>query len=81
MTSQWRTAKDKDYRVTHPDELVPAFQQVRALVAEHWVPVVVEAILERESKISMGTEIDAITEFEDLALTGQDAPTAIAPLD
>jgi tartronate-semialdehyde synthase len=31
------------------------------------VPVVVEVILERVTNISMGTEIDNITEFEELA--------------
>jgi tartronate-semialdehyde synthase len=33
------------------------------------------------TNISMGTEIDNVTEFEELALTGEDAPTAIALLD
>ena len=41
------------------------------------VPVVVEIILERVTNISMGTEINAINEFEDLALSGTDAPTSI----
>ncbi len=45
------------------------------------VPVVVEIILERVTNISMGTEINAINEFEDLALVGNDAPTAISLLD
>ena len=34
---------------------------------EHQVPVVVEFILERVTNISMGTEIDNIIEFEELA--------------
>jgi len=29
----------------------------------------------------MGTELDNVTEFEDLALSGEDAPTAIELLD
>jgi tartronate-semialdehyde synthase len=29
----------------------------------------------------MGTEIDAVTEFEELAVRGEDAPTAIVLLD
>ena len=48
---------------------------------EHRVPVVVEVILERVTNISMGTEIDNVVEFEDLAERGEDAPTAIALLD
>jgi len=31
--------------------------------------------------ISMGTEIDAVTEFEELAVRGEDAPTAVILLD
>jgi tartronate-semialdehyde synthase len=38
-------------------------------------------ILERVTNISMGTEINAVNEFEDLALVGNDAPTAISLLD
>ena len=44
---------------------------------EYQVPVVLEFILERVTNISMGTEIDKITEFEDLAEQHEDAPTAI----
>ena len=45
------------------------------------VPVGVEVMLERVTKISMGTEINAVNECEDLALGGNDAPTAISLLD
>jgi tartronate-semialdehyde synthase len=31
------------------------------------VPVVVEVILERVTNVSMGTELDAVTEFEPVA--------------
>jgi len=48
---------------------------------EHQVPVVVEIILERITNIAMGTEIDNVTEFGDLAEGQEDAPTAIALLD
>ncbi|CAD5107576.1 Glyoxylate carboligase [Pseudomonas carbonaria] len=48
---------------------------------QHRVPVVVEVILERVTNISMGTEINAINEFEELAQNRADAPTAIALLD
>ena len=45
------------------------------------MPVVIEFILERVTNISMGTEIDKITEFEELAESNEDAPTAIVMLD
>jgi len=38
-------------------------------------------ILERVTNISMGTELDNVTEFEELARRGEDAPTAIVLLD
>jgi tartronate-semialdehyde synthase len=38
-------------------------------------------ILERVTNISMGAEIDAINEFEELATTREDAPTAISIAD
>lgn len=43
--------------------------------------MVVEVIPERVTNISMGTEINAINEFEELAEKGADAPTAISLLD
>ncbi|GAA3602621.1 glyoxylate carboligase [Microlunatus ginsengisoli] len=71
----------KAIRVFDPDELGNAFAQARKLASEYRVPVVVEVILERVTNISMGVEIDGVVEFEDLALTGADAPTAISLLD
>ena len=71
----------KAIRVFEPAELPGAFEQARKLMAEFRVPVVVEVILERVTNISMGTEIDGVTEFEELALRGVDAPTAISILD
>jgi len=71
----------KALRVHRPDQLVPAFEEAQKLMAAHRVPVVVEVILERVTNIAMGTEIDNITEFEELALRGEDAPTAISMLD
>jgi tartronate-semialdehyde synthase len=71
----------KAIRVFDPDELGTAFTQARKLASEYRVPVVVEVILERVTNISMGVEIDGVVEFEDLALTGTDAPTAISLLD
>ena len=64
-----------------PAEMLPAFEQAKKLMAEHRVPVVVEVILERVTKISMGTDLDGVVEFEELASTGADAPTAISMLD
>ena len=72
----------KAIRVQTPGEILPAFKQARELMREHRVPVVVEVILERVTNISMGTEINNITEFEELAADlRQDAPTAVALLD
>jgi tartronate-semialdehyde synthase len=71
----------KALRVTDPDAIQDAFREAKALMAEHRVPVVVEIILERATNIAMGTEIDAVTEFEDLANDAADAPTAVALLD
>ncbi|WP_232663415.1 glyoxylate carboligase [Pseudonocardia sp. TRM90224] len=68
-------------RVTDPRELAGTFARARQLMATHRVPVVVEVVLERVTNIAMGTEIDAVAEFEDLAATSADAPTAITPLE
>lgn len=71
----------KALRVTDPEKLQEAFGQARVLLEKHQVPVVVEVILEKVTNISMGTEIDNVVEFEELAVSGVDAPTAIALLD
>jgi tartronate-semialdehyde synthase len=68
----------KALRVFEPDEILPALEKAKKLMVEHEVPIVVEVILERITNISMGTEIDNINEFEDLAKTREDAPTAVA---
>ncbi|GAA4974145.1 glyoxylate carboligase [Pseudonocardia tropica] len=65
-------------RVTEPDEIATTLRRASQLAREHKVPVVVEVVLERVTNIAMGTEIDAVTEFEDLAETPADAPTALA---
>jgi tartronate-semialdehyde synthase len=70
----------KALRVTRPDEIVPALKEARELMAKYRVPVVVEVILERVTNIAMGTDLDAINEFEALADEGADAPTSIAQL-
>jgi tartronate-semialdehyde synthase len=71
----------KALRVREPDKIQAAFKQAKAWMAEHGVPVVVEIILERVTNVAMGTEINNITEFEDLAKGAADAPTAVALLD
>ncbi|WP_030608233.1 glyoxylate carboligase [Streptomyces sclerotialus] len=72
----------KAIRVTDPNELGAAFEQAKKLAAEHRVPVVVEAILERITNISMSTtaDISDVKEFEELATEPWHAPSAIAPL-
>jgi tartronate-semialdehyde synthase len=67
----------KAIRVFEPDEILPALEQAKKMMVEHRVPVVVEVILERVTNVSMGTELDNVTEFEELAESGVDAPTAL----
>ncbi len=55
----------KAIRVFNPEEIQAAFTQAKAWLKEYRVPVVVEIILERVTNISMGTEINAVTEFEE----------------
>jgi len=71
----------KAIRVTNPNEIQDAFAVAQRWMAEYRVPVVVEIILERVTNIAMGTEINAINEFEELATTREHAPTAISLLD
>ena len=68
----------KAIRVMRQEEMAPAIAQARQWMSEHRVPVVIEVILERVTNIAMGTEIDNITEFEELAGKTADAPTATA---
>jgi tartronate-semialdehyde synthase len=71
----------KFVRVYKQEEIAPAIKQANAWMAEFKVPVVIEVMLERVTNISMGTEIDAVNEFEELATSVADAPTAIGLLD
>jgi tartronate-semialdehyde synthase len=71
----------KAIRVCEPDEILPAFEQAKKLMDEFRVPVVVEIVLERITNISMGTELDNVVEFEELAERREDAPTALSFLD
>ncbi|KIZ16720.1 glyoxylate carboligase [Streptomyces natalensis ATCC 27448] len=71
----------KAIRVTDPNELGAAFEEAKKLAAEYRVPVVVEAILERITNISMsGTDIASVNEWEEIATEPGHAPTAIKPL-
>ena len=71
----------KAIRVHKQEEMAPAIRQAEKLMAKHQVPVVIEVILERVTNIAMGTEINNVVEFEDLATGLEDAPTAVALLD
>jgi tartronate-semialdehyde synthase len=56
----------KALRVTDPEKIQGALRQAQAMAREFSVPVVVEVILEKVTNIAMGTEIDAINEFEEI---------------
>ena len=71
----------KAIRVHKQEEIAPAIRQAEAWMAEFKVPVVIEVILERVTNIAMGTEIDNVTEFEELATGKADVPTAVSMLD
>ena len=70
----------KAIRVEDPALLSDAFAEAKRMVIEFSVPVVVEVILERVTNIAMGSSLDNVTEFEDLALAPEDAPTALLAL-
>ena len=57
----------KALRISDPADLGAAFEKAILLMSEYRVPVVIEVILERVTNIAMGTEIDNIIEFEELA--------------
>jgi len=71
----------KAIRVRRQEEIDPAIHQAEVWMAQHQVPVVIEIILERVTNIAMGTEIDNVVEFEELAAGKADVPTAVALLD
>ena len=56
----------KAIRVKSPNEFKEAFARAHELMAEFQVPVVVEFILERITNVSMGMELNAVNEFEDI---------------
>jgi tartronate-semialdehyde synthase len=71
----------KAIRVHRQEEIDPAIEQAERWMSEHRVPVVIEIMLERVTNIAMGAEIDAINEFEPLADSVEDAPSAVGLLD
>jgi tartronate-semialdehyde synthase len=56
----------KALRVTDPSKIQEALREAQSLARQFSVPVVVEVILEKVTNIAMGTEINAINEFEDI---------------
>ncbi|MDT5177962.1 MAG: tartronate-semialdehyde synthase, partial [Mycobacterium sp.] len=70
----------KAIQVVEPDDIGPALVRAQQLAKEHKVPVVVEIFLEKVTNIAMGTELDNVMEFNDLAESPADAPTAAALL-
>ncbi len=56
----------KAIRVYNPDDIQPALRKAQEWIKEFKVPVIVEIILERVTNIAMGTEINAINEFEEI---------------
>ncbi|MET0218586.1 MAG: glyoxylate carboligase [Burkholderiales bacterium] len=71
----------KAIRVEKQEDIDPAITQAEKWMAEFKVPVVVEIMLERVTNIAMGTEIDKVMEFEELAAGPEDVPTAVGMLD
>ncbi|WP_029010261.1 glyoxylate carboligase [Azospirillum halopraeferens] len=67
----------KAIRVTDPDDLGAAFAKAKAWTKEFRVPVVVEVILERVTNIAMGTEIDNVTEFEEVLDISEPRPETV----
>ena len=71
----------KAIRVTQPDDIPAAFAQAQKWMEEFRVPVVVEIILERVTNIAMGTELNNVNEFEEIATERRHAPTSAVPFE
>jgi tartronate-semialdehyde synthase len=70
----------KALRVLAPEDLPDALEEAKKLAVEFRVPVIVEVILERVTDIAMsGTDLAGVVEFEPLARSREDAPTAALP--
>jgi tartronate-semialdehyde synthase len=57
-------------RVTRPEEIKPALEWAVRVSEERQVPVLVEVMVERETNAAMGTALNNIVEFEELAEGG-----------
>ncbi|HEX8886246.1 MAG TPA: hypothetical protein VF797_17300, partial [Noviherbaspirillum sp.] len=57
------------------------FAQAQKWMEEFKVPVVVEIILERVTNIAMGTELNNVNEFEEIATERRHAPTSAVPFE
>jgi len=69
----------KAVRVRDPDDILPTLEEAQKLAVQHRVPVIVEIILERITNVSMANaDISEVVEFDDIAVPGEDAPTALA---
>jgi len=58
-------------RVIRPEEIKPALEWAVQVSEERRVPVLVEVMVERETNAAMGTALNNIIEFEELAEGGQ----------
>jgi tartronate-semialdehyde synthase len=58
-------------RVTQPEEIKPALEWAVRVSEERQVPVLVEVIVERQTNAAMGTALNNIVEFEELAEGGK----------
>jgi tartronate-semialdehyde synthase len=58
-------------RVSQPEEIKPALEWAVRVSEERRVPVLVEVIVERETNAAMGTALNNIVEFEELAEGGR----------
>lgn len=68
----------KAIRVRDGEQLADALVKAREMAMTFRVPVVVEVILERVTNIAMGTALNNVNEFEELAeAPREEAPTAI----
>jgi tartronate-semialdehyde synthase len=60
-------------RVFDPEQIADQIQWARQQAEEHQLPVLVEVITERITNISMGSELDKITEYDEFIEETEDA--------
>ena len=68
----------KAIRVFAPDDILPALEQAKKLADDLPGAGGRRGDPGAGHQLSMGTEIDGVTEFEELAASPEDAPTALA---